>query len=155
MLYYQGYTVSFQEVPDEISLVIEIADCPYKCPGCHSPELQKSAGRDLKIDIVSIIREYSDVITCVCLMGTGRDQKSVIDIANLVHDLGFKAAVYTGSNRWGKLAKHFDYVKYGPYVEKLGGLDSPNTNQHMIKVISRGIFGFTYEDITDKFKRKY
>jgi len=154
MIYYQGYTVSFQEVPDEISLVFEIADCPYRCPGCHSPELQQAYGRDLKIDIVSIIRQYADAITCVCLMGTGRDEKSLFACADVIHNLGFKAAVYTGSKHWGKLAKRFDYVKYGPYIERLGGLDKPTTNQHMIKVLSRNIFGLTYEDITYRFQTK-
>ena len=29
--------------------------------------------------------------------------------------------------------KAFDYVKLGPYIESLGGLKSPNTNQRMYK----------------------
>ena len=39
MLKYLNCQVTFAEVPDEISLCINITNCPNRCPGCHSPEL--------------------------------------------------------------------------------------------------------------------
>ena len=162
MLYYTGYTVSFQEVPDEVSLVILVADCPYRCPGCHSPDLWKPEGNDLEHDILTLISEYQDVITCVCLMGDGQDDKALSHCANIITEHGFKSAIYTGGNEQHglELALMFDYVKYGPYIAELGGLDSPSTNQHMIHVTSRfpdmcGLpRGIDFEDITWKFRHK-
>ena len=158
MLYYQGYSISFQEVPDEITLVILIADCPYRCPGCHSPDLQEAKGKDLEKDILSIIDEYSDAITCVCLMGDGQDRRAVIRCAKIIKSLGFKSALYTGKNESDAIVylEDFDYLKYGPYVESLGGLDSEDTNQHMLKVTKRfDRTGVSFEDITYKFKHNY
>ena len=134
MIYYQGYTVSFQEVPDEVSLVISIADCPHKCPGCHSPQLQKPKGNDLEDDIDQIIDEYGDVITCVCFMGEGRDLDTLKALIHYVHDLGYKTCLYTGSAITSELIfpDILDYAKFGPYIQECGGLDSPTTNQCML-----------------------
>lgn len=171
MVYYQGCTVSFQEVPDEVSLVISIADCPHRCPGCHSPQLQKPEGNNLKKDINQLIAKYADVITCVCFMGEGQDIETMHMLIKYVHNLGYKTCWYTGrtpeENRM--LPVVLDYYKYGPYIEELGGLDSPTTNQRMIQ-FGRGpicqpssdpdcicdvIYGVpTATDITYKFQQK-
>ena len=37
MLKYSNYEITFAEVPDEISLCINLTNCPHKCIGCHSP----------------------------------------------------------------------------------------------------------------------
>ena len=39
--------VVFAEIPDEVSLAINISCCPHRCPGCHSPYLQKDYGVEL------------------------------------------------------------------------------------------------------------
>lgn len=155
MLYYQGYTVSFQEVPDEVSLVVLVADCPHKCAGCHSPMLQKPIGYDLERDLRKLIMDYDGAITCVCLMGEGRDRAALMRCAQIIHECDFKAAVYIGSGEGEalKLALSFDYVKYGPYIAELGGLDSKTTNQHMICVTKRFDDGIDFEDITWKFQK--
>ena len=44
---YLDYAVTFSEFPDEISLCINISNCPFHCPGCHSPELWKDKGIEL------------------------------------------------------------------------------------------------------------
>ena len=36
---YTDTQVTFSEFPDEIALCINISNCPWHCPGCHSPEL--------------------------------------------------------------------------------------------------------------------
>ena len=135
MIYYQGYTVSFQEVPDEVSLVISIADCPHKCPGCHSPELQKREGDNLLRDLPKLISEYKDAVTCICFMGEGQDVETMHALIKYAHNLGYKTCWYTGRTPQEKrsLPIGLDYYKYGPYIEELGGLDSPTTNQRMIK----------------------
>ena len=156
MLYCQGYTISFQEVPDEVSLVILVGDCPYHCPGCHSPEMQEDIGLDLEQCLNNIIDGYKDVVSCVCFMGDGQDDDALFRCASTIHNRGFRSAVYTGGDekRGLFLATAFDYVKYGPYIEALGGLDKPSTNQHMIHVTKRfPNDGIDFEDVTSLFQR--
>ena len=39
MLKYANFDVVFQEVPDEVTLAINITNCPNQCPGCHSKNI--------------------------------------------------------------------------------------------------------------------
>ncbi len=47
-----------------------------------------------------------------------------------------KVAWYSGRSTMpaGCLAHNFDYIKLGPYVEALGGLQSANSNQRFYKI---------------------
>lgn len=145
--------MSFQEVPDETSLTILIGDCPYKCKGCHSPELQEAKGLNLLEDINALIDKYFGAITCVCFMGDGRDEEGLLACNQIARDRGLKTALYSGSeNAFARMIEHFDYIKQGPYIEKLGGLDSPTTNQRMYKITHKkdGVF---VENITKRFQK--
>ena len=44
MLKYAGYDIVFQEIPDEVTLALNLSGCPNGCPGCHSPHLQRDEG---------------------------------------------------------------------------------------------------------------
>ncbi len=140
MLKYQGCAVTFQEVPDEVSLCINIASCPYHCKGCHSPELQTDKGEELTYNVFfSLLNRYKDEITCVCFMGDGGDFEAVAKLANEVR-VPLKTCLYTGAelkNIPSEVLNVFDYIKAGPYIESLGGLDSPTTNQMMFKNITK------------------
>ena len=155
MLHYAGHSVSFQEVPDEVSLVILIADCPHRCKGCHSPELREKTNIDLATKLPELIDEYSDAITCVCFMGDGQDAESLKSLADYVHACGYNTAVYSGNyTAWVDYFPFFDYYKCGPYDEKLGGLDSPSTNQFMLKLtVDIESSNWWFEDITYRFQR--
>ena len=47
MLKFVGTDIVFQEFPDEVTLAINISNCPCRCPGCHSPFLWKDTGTEL------------------------------------------------------------------------------------------------------------
>lgn len=47
MLKYAGYDIVFQEIPDEVTLALNLSGCPNGCPGCHSPHLQRDEGEAL------------------------------------------------------------------------------------------------------------
>ena len=49
MIKYKPDTVSvvFNEIPDEVTLAIEITNCPGMCEGCHSPWLREDIGEEL------------------------------------------------------------------------------------------------------------
>ena len=44
---YYNFDIVFAEIPGETTLAINIANCPNRCPGCHSPHLQADAGHVL------------------------------------------------------------------------------------------------------------
>ena len=47
MLKYTDYDIVFQEIPDEVTLAINLSNCPNRCKGCHSPYLQQNVGEAL------------------------------------------------------------------------------------------------------------
>ena len=57
MLKYVDTKVTFAEVPNEISLCINISNCPCKCPNCHSSYLAEDIGTALSEDqLLSLMR---------------------------------------------------------------------------------------------------
>ncbi len=155
MLKYVDYYITFQEVPNEVSLVLTVSGCPLRCPGCHSPWLREDTGRPVLDDLKKLIDSYYPEITCVCMMGTGSTQ--ILDthefsaVSEIVRSYpGLKLCVYTGFDDFPDQWVIFpDYLKLGPYKEELGGLASPSTNQRMFK-LDHG----EYVDITSEFWKK-
>ena len=70
MLKYAGYDIVFQEIPDEVTLALNLSGCPNGCPGCHSPHLQRDEGEALTPGALErLLERYGREITCVCFMG--------------------------------------------------------------------------------------
>ena len=70
MLKYTNTGIVFQEIPDEVTLAINISNCPCHCPGCHSQYLWEDIG--LPLDTTALddfIDEYGRDITCIAFMG--------------------------------------------------------------------------------------
>lgn len=152
MLKYTGYTITFQEVPNEISIVFNISGCIHHCAGCHSKFLWEDVGRDLSADIYEAIRQYAGIITCVCFMGGDHDQEELVRLVKMCGE--YKTCLYSGFDNLDDLSACkdvFDYIKIGHYDERFGGLDKPTTNQRMYVMEN----GSVKEDITSKFIRKY
>lgn len=147
MLKYKDVLVGFQEVPDEISLCINITNCPNNCIGCHSPYLAEDIGEELTPEELSRLIMKNKGITCVCLMGGDNDPKQINSLAKVIKSLyPYKVAWYSGSTKLAPeiIIHNFDYIKLGPYIEEFGPLNNPNTNQRMFKMPD-------IEDITYKF----
>lgn len=143
---YTTTRVTMQEVPDEIALCINISNCPNRCKGCHSPELQDNIGKELTDDVLLSLIAKNEGITCVALMGGDGDIQDVKDMLYVVKwYTNLKTAWYSGRETVdSEFLELLDYVKLGPYIEERGGLDDMNTNQRFFKV----------EDITYKFQNK-
>jgi anaerobic ribonucleoside-triphosphate reductase activating protein len=136
MLRYISYDIVFREIPDEITLAINLTGCPYRCRGCHSPHLRENTGDELTPATLSALLDtYGDAVTCICFMGGDNAPEEVIHLASLVRQTYKKTAWYSGNPIIfnGALAV-FDYIKIGPYIESLGGLDSPTTNQRLYRI---------------------
>ena len=154
MLKYVNTDVVFQEIPDEVTLAINISSCPCHCPGCHSQYLWDDIGLPLDTGAVdAFVSRLSSDITCIAFMGGDADPKSVNMLAQYIHEEypELKVAWYTGRIRVPAIVNKadFDYIKVGPYIRHLGPLKSPTTNQRMYRQQDDG----TFEDITYRFWR--
>ncbi len=154
MLKYANFDIVFQEVPDEVTLAINISNCPNQCPGCHSKYLWENIGKALDSEELDrLVTQYKSGITCVCFMGGDNEPDKVAELARKVKNeyKDLKAAWYSGKNELPENVKtdHFDYIKLGSYVAELGALDSVTTNQRMMKRLSDG----RVKDITEWFRK--
>ena len=151
MLKHNGYSIVFQEVPDEITIAIELTSCPHRCAECHSPWLRDDIGTPLTpTELMEIVGKYKNA-TCVCFMGGDAQHGYVAYLADIVHEnTSMKTAMYSGDSEIDpELVKCLDYYKVGPYDKEAGPLDSPTTNQRMYKVVDGGL-----EDITYRFRER-
>ncbi|MBR1394605.1 MAG: anaerobic ribonucleoside-triphosphate reductase activating protein [Prevotella sp.] len=152
MLKYVNTDVVFQEIPDEVTLAINISGCPCRCPGCHSRYLWDDVGLPLDTAAIdSFVGHLSSDITCISFMGGDADPKAVNMLAQYIHEEypALKVAWYTGRIRVPAIVNKadFDYIKVGPYIRHLGSLKDPTTNQRLYRRTDDGAF----EDITHRF----
>lgn len=155
-LKYLGYSIVFQEVPDEVTLAINISGCPHKCEGCHSKYLWAYEGNYISDDLDGLIEKYKGLITCVCFMGGDQNQIELLELLKIVQKHKLKTALYTGydfmSNLSIRIAANLNYCKLGHYDDSLGGLDKPTTNQKMLKW---NYSTMQWDNITYKFQKGY
>ena len=137
MLKYVDTKVTFAEVPDEISLCINISNCPNHCEGCHSPYLAEDVGIILNENNLMKLINQNLGITCICFMGGDSNPQEVNALARYLKFFNIcKVAWYSGKPKISSEInlENFDYIKLGPYKESLGGLDSKDTNQVLLKI---------------------
>lgn len=88
--------------------------------------------------IECLIGKYSAAITCFCFMGGDAEPAEIERISRLIKGLypGMKTAWYSGREHLpeGFDIKVLDFLKLGPYIETLGGLKSPDTNQALYRI---------------------
>ena len=155
MLKYLNTQVTFAEVPDEITLCINITGCKNGCKNCHSSYLAEDIGNPLNKTVLSKLLEDNKGISCVSFMGGDRDTIHIVALASWVKTYtNLKVAWYSGrqeiSDIVARQLRWFDYIKLGPYIEEFGPLNSKTTNQRMYKAIEQnGNYGLV--DITNKF----
>lgn len=156
MLKYVDSKVVFAEIPDEITLAINISNCPCHCEGCHSPYLADDIGEPLDLQHLTNLIDSSRGISCVCIMGGDANPSEVDDIAQDIKEYypELKVAWYSGRQELSKEIEleNFNYIKLGPYIKDKGPLNCRTTNQVMLEidVIQGKVFK---KDITAKFWR--
>lgn len=167
--------IGFSEVPDEISLCINISGCLNKCEGCHSPYLREDIGVILDTkELEKIIKEKAkELISCLCILGGDHDILALRELFKFTkHNFPhLKTCLYTGrddkevfdntnnNNLILHLEYWLDFLKTGPYIKDLGDLTKETTNQRMYKkhchVDNHQNITFNWEDITYKFWKQY
>ena len=155
MVRYYNYDIVFAEIPDETTLALNITGCPNRCPGCHSPHLQTDCGRTLdEEELRELLDCYGSTVTCVAFMGGDAEPATLERLAGYVRSVHpeLRTGWYSGRTELPDSIRPevFDYIKLGPWVETLGPLTSPTTNQRLYRVRSDG----NMEDITSQFLRK-
>lgn len=138
--------ITFNELPDKMAYAIELGACKQHCVGCHSPELQEE---DAPLtSLLDILEEAQDAIdagaNAIVVMG-GTNNKHITEesLIALLQDLSAIAptGLYSGSENEARdkiiaLEGHCTWLKTGPYVDSLGGLESTRTNQRFYRITS-------------------
>ncbi|MDR3061375.1 MAG: anaerobic ribonucleoside-triphosphate reductase activating protein [Dysgonamonadaceae bacterium] len=140
MLRFINYDIVFQEIPGEVTLAINLSNCPHRCNGCHSPHLWENTGEILDENVLEgLLEKYGNAITCICFMGGDANPQRIVELAafSLLKTNGnIKTGWYSGRNTLPETSflQYFDYIKLGAYMEHLGGLDSVTTNQRFYRI---------------------
>ena len=159
MLKYVDTKVTFAEVPNEISLCINISNCPCACKGCHSSYLAEDIGEELNSFSLKELISNNKGITCVSFMGGDSSPLDINNLAKLIKEVfpKLKVAWYSGRQELSKDIdlENFDFVKLGPYIEELGPLNNKTTNQkfYIVEKLYCGNDNYKYDlkDITYRF----
>jgi len=162
----QDTQVVFSEIPDEITLAVNISNCQNNCKGCHSPYLKKDVGEELTETAIDELIEKNNGITCFCFMGEGNDAETLKNRIKYISEKypQIKIGLYSGRDKveedfyWENL----NYLKIGSYKSELGPLNKETTNQRLYEggkyyswaTVVDGKLRKCWKDITDRFWKK-
>lgn len=139
MLKYADTAITFAEFPNEVSLCINISNCPCKCINCHSSYLSQDIGEVLSVGQLKELIDKSDGITCIGFMGGDSDPSEINNLAHwvrknypLLHIGWYSGREIFPNNKID--IDNFDWIKIGAYIEQFGPLNNPNTNQKFYKI---------------------
>ena len=122
MLKYVDAKVVFAEVPDEVTLAVNISNCPCHCKGCHSSYLAEDIGTPLDEDSLVELLLNNKGITCIAFMGGDSDPEYINWLASIMRDMNdsepgnwadVKIAWYSGRQELSEdiNLEYFDYIK--------------------------------------------
>lgn len=155
MIRFVSTEITFREAPDEICRSFSISNCGLHCIECHSAHLQEDIGIELTKEIlIKYLIKDKNTVTCYVFLGEGKDKDALKELLQLCKDYGYKTCIYTGHNTFD--VKYYygliDYLKTGPYIAQLGGLDSVTTNQKFYHITyDMNTKDVIYKDMTYRF----
>ena len=150
-------SVVLEEIPDMVSLAVEISNCQGNCIGCHSPFLRDNVGQELTPEEADHAIDDNYGVNCFLFLGEGNDRAALISLVRHIRKShpGMKVALYSGRTAVeDEFFDLFDYVKVGPYIAKYGPLNKDTTNQRLYKITHRPDGVSEREDITSRFWKK-
>lgn len=139
--------IVWQEVPGEVSLAYTVSGCPLRCPSCHSSDSWDAArGTPLTTDYLNDrMEKYRGMITCVAFFGGEWNSAALIPLLRLVNDVGLYTCLYSGLDHVAPyIQQELTFLKTGAWIQKLGGLDSPRTNQRFIDLRSHQLLNHRF-----------
>lgn len=126
--------IVMEEIPDKVTLAVEISNCQGDCIGCHSPFLRKDIGEELTPGIIDRLIADNFGVNCFLFLGEGNDHEALCSAACYLKSAypAIETAVYSGRSAVeDEMFELFDYIKVGPYIPSVGPLNSPTTNQRL------------------------
>jgi anaerobic ribonucleoside-triphosphate reductase activating protein len=135
MLRFLETKVVFREIPDEITLSINITNCPIRCKDCHSKHLWENVGSDLTITKLNHLIIENKGITCICFMGGDSDTNYLNNLAKYIKsNYNIKVGWYSGQDTIDNMInlEYFDYIKIGHFNGK--PLNDKDTNQILYRI---------------------
>jgi anaerobic ribonucleoside-triphosphate reductase activating protein len=109
----------------------------------------EDTGEILDENVLSgLLEKYGNAITCVCFMGGDAAPHEVERLSAFVRKTTgnrIKTAWYSGRQQLPESCslQHFDYIKLGPYIEHLGGLNCATTNQRFYRIENKTMIVFS------------
>ena len=112
---YLGTAISFAEFPDEISLCLNITNCPNCCKHCSEPELKEDIGEELTISTIDEMIAIHKGITLIGFMGGDRYHHEMTLLAQYIKNTyNLKVGIYSGLDILdSELLSALDYYKIG------------------------------------------
>lgn len=141
MLKFTETEITFKEVPGKICRCFSVSNCGLHCKNCHSPELQGDNGEELTSEkLLNFIKQDKRVVDCYVFLGEGNDKECLKSLLELCKENNLKTCIYSGKDSFDltEFLGVLDYLKLGPYIEELGGLDKPSTNQRFYEIDPSG-----------------
>lgn len=135
-------STGFIEVPDHISINIYVQGCKNNCKNCQNPELQSFEGGKIinGSDIASILLS-KPMADWICWLGGDAiyQPDAFLHFNKLFKSFNKRICLYTGSyfNDIKNLLDNVDIVIDGPWIEKLGSIDTETTNQKVYFKINK------------------
>ena len=123
MLKYYDTAVTMSEFPDEISLCVNITNCPGLCEGCSEPWLRKDIGTLLTNDEIDRLVALHPGCSVFGLMGGDIDHDDVGRVARYVHEKypHLKVGFYSGFDYIDlSLVPVIDCYKIGQWIQPSG-----------------------------------
>jgi anaerobic ribonucleoside-triphosphate reductase activating protein len=128
-------SVVLEEIPDRVSLAVDISCCRGNCVGCHSPFLKLDIGEELTTEVIDKLVADNFGVNCFLFLGEGQDPSALLALAAHVRAKGLAVALYSGREEVEpEFWEAFDYLKIGPYRPECGPLNKPTTNQRLYKL---------------------
>ena len=152
-------SVVMEEIPDMVTLAVDISNCTGLCEGCHSPFLRKDVGVELTSAVIDKLLADNFGVNCFLFLGEGNDRTALMSVASYIRTAypAVSLAIYSGrENVEDDIYAIFDYVKVGPYRPDCGPLNATTTNQRLYRVSHHdGQCRFTLQDITSRFWHRH
>ena len=133
----QMTSVVIEEIPDRVTLAVDISNCQGSCVGCHSPFLKLDIGEELTPAIIDALIADNFGVNCFLFLGEGRDPEALLGLAAHIRAAHprLEIALYSGREEVEpEIWSAFDYVKVGPYRPECGPLNERSTNQRLYYV---------------------
>lgn len=157
-----SYAISLLEFPNEVSLCLNVSNCPCKCKGCSEKYLQTKCGDEVTDKYFkNLLTRYKALgITLVGFLGGDGYIEDIKHLSKMCSKEKLKVGFYSGRDYIDlSLIPYLNYYKYGRWIipegkpeewckSSCGPINFPWSNQRIYKIINNKMV-----DITEEFRK--